>query len=142
MGKETIAAADNIGANISQAVGCQYIAGYQHGLRMARASVFATRHWLRRAYYRNLVTDRQAARIRRNLEDILQHLENGLETYKHHPENALLASPYEVDQVMHIQQAKTNGVNSKNGNRHGNGNHNGNRQVGLIEANYYDRDND
>jgi four helix bundle protein len=130
MGKEAIAAADNIGANISQAVGCQYIAGYQHGLRMARASVFATRHWLRRAYYRNLVTDRQAARIRRNLEDILHHLENGLETYKHHPENALLGTPEQIDRLTHNQQPSTNG------------NHNGNKQAGLIEVDYYDRIND
>jgi four helix bundle protein len=124
MGKETIAAADNIGANISQAVGCQYVAGYQHGLRMARGAVFTTRHWLRRAYYRNLATDRQAARIRHNLEEILRYLESGLETYKHHPVNSLLVNPAQVDRAIDNLQPRPNG------------NRNGHDQVGAIEVNY------
>ncbi|AFY71794.1 hypothetical protein Pse7367_3559 [Thalassoporum mexicanum PCC 7367] len=126
IGKEAIVAADNIGANISQAVGCQYVAGYQHGLRMARAAVFATRHWLRRAYYRNLATERQADRIKRNLEEILRHLESGLETYKHHPTNSLLVSPWQVDRSI---AQEINGFQPKT-------NRNGYDHAGAIEVEY------
>lgn len=57
VGKQIIRAADGIGANISEGSGRGTPADNRRLLRMARGSLYETRHWLRRAHQRDLLTE-------------------------------------------------------------------------------------
>ena len=57
VGKQIIRAADGIGANISEGSGRGTPADNRRFLRMARGSLYETRHWLRRAHQRDLLTE-------------------------------------------------------------------------------------
>lgn len=57
VGKQIIRSADSIGANISEGSGRGTPADNRRFLRMARGSLYETRHWLRRAHKRNLLTE-------------------------------------------------------------------------------------
>jgi four helix bundle protein len=76
IGKQMVRAADSIGANIAEGTGrgshkdnCRFV-------RMARGSLYETRHWLRRAYSRELLTSEQVDRLK-PLTDNLNPLLNG-----------------------------------------------------------------
>ena len=57
VGKQIIRSADSVGANISEGSGRGTPADNRRFLRMARGSLYETRHWLRRAHRRNLLTE-------------------------------------------------------------------------------------
>ncbi|HQZ97165.1 MAG TPA: four helix bundle protein [Pyrinomonadaceae bacterium] len=57
VGKQIIRSADGIGANISEGSGRGTPADNRRFLRMARGSLYETRHWLRRAHQRDLLTE-------------------------------------------------------------------------------------
>ena len=57
VGKQIIRSADSIGANISEGSGRGTAADNRRFLRMARGSLYETRHWLRRAHKRNLLNE-------------------------------------------------------------------------------------
>lgn len=57
LGKQLIRSADSIGANIAEGSGRGTPVDNRRFLRMARGSLYETRHWLRRAKIRNLLTD-------------------------------------------------------------------------------------
>ena len=59
IGKQVIRSADSIGANIAEGSGRGTPVDNRRFLRMARGSLYETRHWLRRAKTRNLLTDEQ-----------------------------------------------------------------------------------
>ncbi|MDQ3798346.1 MAG: four helix bundle protein [Acidobacteriota bacterium] len=59
VGKQIIRAADSIGANIAEGSGRGSNQDYRRFLRIARGSLNETRHWLRRAYKRKLLTEKQ-----------------------------------------------------------------------------------
>src|SRR5262249_29833270 len=64
VGKQIIRSADSIGANIAEGAGQGTYASNKRFVRMARGSLNETRHWLRRAYCRKLLSDRQVAELR------------------------------------------------------------------------------
>ncbi len=61
VGKQLIRAADSVGANIAEGSGRGTDPELRRFLRMARGSLYETQHWLRRAYRRRLLSDKQVS---------------------------------------------------------------------------------
>jgi four helix bundle protein len=59
VGIQIVKAADSIGANIAEGSGRGTDPELRRFLRVARGSLYETQHWLRRAYKRGLLTDKQ-----------------------------------------------------------------------------------
>ena len=59
VGIQIVKAADSVGSNIAEGSGRGTDPDLRRFLRISRGSLYETRHWLRRAYRRNLLTDEQ-----------------------------------------------------------------------------------
>ena len=59
IGKQFIRSADSIGANIAEGTGRGSFADNRRFAKIARGSLFEVKHWLRRAYRRNLLTEKK-----------------------------------------------------------------------------------
>lgn len=64
IGKQAVRAADSIGANIAEGTGKGSFQDNRRFVKVARGSLYETRHWLRRAYKRNLLTDEQISELK------------------------------------------------------------------------------
>jgi four helix bundle protein len=64
VGKQIIRSADSVGANIAEGTGRWAWKDNQRLVRTARGSLHETRHWLRRAFKRNLLSDSQIKKLR------------------------------------------------------------------------------
>jgi four helix bundle protein len=64
VGKQMIRSADSIGANIAEGHGRGSYADNRRFVRIGRGSLYETRHWLRRAYRRKLLTDEQVQKLK------------------------------------------------------------------------------
>ena len=77
VGKQMIRSADSIGANIAEGHGRGSYADNRRFVRISRGSLYETRHWLRRAYRRKLLTKEQVER----LKDLVANLGPQLNAY-------------------------------------------------------------
>ncbi|HLN98529.1 MAG TPA: four helix bundle protein [Pyrinomonadaceae bacterium] len=59
VGKQLVRAGDSIGANIAEGSGRGTDPEVRRFLRIARGSLYETQHWLRRAYRRKLLSEKQ-----------------------------------------------------------------------------------
>jgi four helix bundle protein len=57
VGKQLVRAADSVGANIAEGTGRRSFQDNRRFIRIARGSLYETRHWLRRAYRRKLLSE-------------------------------------------------------------------------------------
>jgi four helix bundle protein len=70
VGKQLIRAADSIGANIAEGCGHWSYQDNRRFVRIARGSLNETRHWLRQASRRKLLTDEQVGIVKKLLDDL------------------------------------------------------------------------
>ena len=74
MGKQWINSADSIGANIAEGTGRGSFADNKRFAKIARASLFEVRHWLRRAYKRNLVSEDEIHELQKIIDELTPRL--------------------------------------------------------------------
>ena len=70
VGTQIVRAADSIGANIAEGVGRGTYNENRRFVRIARGSLYETRHWLRRAFRRGLVTEQQVDVLKPLIRDL------------------------------------------------------------------------
>jgi four helix bundle protein len=80
VGKQMARAADGIGANIAEGTGRGSFQDNRRFVKMARGSLYETRHWLRRAYVRKLLTKAQVERIRPLVDNLSPMLNSYLQS--------------------------------------------------------------
>ena len=74
VGKQLIRAADSIGANIAEGDGRGSYQDNRRFIRIARGSLNEVKHWLRRAYKRQLLTPDQTAALKPILDELAPRL--------------------------------------------------------------------
>lgn len=74
VGRQLIRAADSVGANIAEGYGRGTRADNRRRVRIAIGSLYETKHWLRRAFRRDLLTGDQTDALRPILEKLLPML--------------------------------------------------------------------
>jgi len=74
VGKQLIRAADSIGANIAEGDGRGSFQENRRFVRIARGSLNETKHWLRRAFKRGLLTELQVEALRPLLDELAPRL--------------------------------------------------------------------
>jgi four helix bundle protein len=74
VGKQLIRASDGIGANLAEGVGRGSFRDNRRFILMARGSLNETKHWLRRAFRRGLVSEEMTCRIKPILDELAPRL--------------------------------------------------------------------
>ena len=74
VGNQIVKAADSIGANIAEGTGRGSYQDNRRFIRIARGSLYETRHWLRRAYKRKLLNDEQITKLKPIIQDLAPKL--------------------------------------------------------------------
>jgi len=74
VGKQLVRAADSIGANISEGSGRGSFQDNRRFVRIARGSLNETRHWLRRAFKRKLLDEKQVAALKPLIDELAPRL--------------------------------------------------------------------
>jgi len=70
IGKQMTRSADGVGANIAEGTGRGSFQDNRRFIRIARGSLYETRHWLRRAYRRKLLSDEQIKKLKTILNEL------------------------------------------------------------------------
>jgi four helix bundle protein len=70
VGKQLVSSADSIGANIAEGTGKGSFQDNRRFVKVARGSLYETRHWLRRAYNRKLLTDEQINKLKTIINEL------------------------------------------------------------------------
>jgi four helix bundle protein len=70
VGKQLVRAGDSIGANIAEGTGRGRFLDNQRFVRMARGSLNETKHWLRRAHRRGLLTTVQTGMLKPMIDEL------------------------------------------------------------------------
>jgi four helix bundle protein len=74
VGKQLIKAADSIGANIAEGTGRGSYADNRRFARIARGSLFEVKHWLRRAYRRDLLSENEVSKLQNLINELTPKL--------------------------------------------------------------------
>ncbi|HXD30253.1 MAG TPA: four helix bundle protein [Pyrinomonadaceae bacterium] len=74
VGKQLVRCTDGIGANIAEGTGRGTIEDNRRFVRMARGSLYETKHWLRRAFKRKLLTKVQINELKPVIDEIVPTL--------------------------------------------------------------------
>ncbi len=70
VGRQMVRAADSIGANIAEGVGRGSFQDNRRFVKIGRGSLNETRHWLRRAYRRRLISQKQVSSLRPIVDEL------------------------------------------------------------------------
>ena len=74
MGQQIVDAADSVGANIAEGTGRGSLQDNRRFVKIARGSLYETKHWLRRAYKRRLLTDQEVCDLKPVIDELLPTL--------------------------------------------------------------------
>src|SRR6185369_13283814 len=74
IGQQIVDAADGVGANIAEGSGRGSLQDNRRFVKIARGSLYETKHWLRRAYKRKLLTDQEVTDLRPLIDELLPTL--------------------------------------------------------------------
>ena len=74
IGKQLINSADSIGANIAEGTGRGSFADNRRFARIARGSLFEVKHWLRRSYKRELLTEHEIDKLQELIKELTPKL--------------------------------------------------------------------
>ncbi len=74
VGRQMIRAADSVGANIAEGTGRGSFQDNRRFVRNARGSLYETRHWLRRAHQRHLLTAESVSLIKPLIDNLAPRL--------------------------------------------------------------------
>ena len=74
LGYQLVKSADSIGANLAEGFGRFHFAENRQFARISRGSLYETRHWLRRAYKRNLLKEEEVKELRQLLDELAPRL--------------------------------------------------------------------
>ncbi len=77
IGKQLVNSADSIGANLAEGYGRGSHADNRRFAKISRGSLFEVKHWLRRAYKRNLLKEEEIS----NLQELIEELTPKLSAY-------------------------------------------------------------
>jgi four helix bundle protein len=89
VGKQIVRSADSIGANIAEGVGRWGLQDQIRFIYIARGSVNETKHWLRRAFKRQLLSAEQVNSIKPILEELAPKLNAYANSLKKRKESKL-----------------------------------------------------
>jgi four helix bundle protein len=70
VGKQMIRSADSIGANIAEGHGRGSYNDNRRLVRISRGSLYETRHWLRRAFRRKLLSEEQTQKLKKIVDNL------------------------------------------------------------------------
>ena len=70
IGKQLVRACDSVGANIAEGSGRRAFQDNRRFVRIARASLYETKHWLRRAHQRKLLTQEQVDALKPPVDEL------------------------------------------------------------------------
>lgn len=74
IGKQIVTAADGVGSNIAEGSGRGSAKDNRRFIKIARGSLYETKHWLRRSYKRKLLTDSDVNDLRPIIDELLPTL--------------------------------------------------------------------
>jgi len=74
VGKQLVKAADSVGANIAEGTGRGTYVDNRRFVKIARGSLNETKHWLRRAFKRRLLSDSEVNRLKRIMDELAPKL--------------------------------------------------------------------
>jgi len=74
LGKQIVNASDSIGANIAEGSGKGSLLDFKRYCMISRGSLYETKHFLRRAYKRKLLKEKEIKRIKTILDELLPKL--------------------------------------------------------------------
>jgi four helix bundle protein len=74
IGQQIVDAADGVGANIAEGSGRGSLQDNRRFVKIARGSLYETKHWLRRAYKRRLLTSQEISDLKPMIEELLPTL--------------------------------------------------------------------
>jgi four helix bundle protein len=74
VGQQLVEAVDGVGANIAEGTGRGSLQDNRRFVKIARGSLYETKHWLRRAYKRNLLTNEEVSDLKPLIDELLPSL--------------------------------------------------------------------
>jgi four helix bundle protein len=74
VGKQLINSADSICANIAEGTGRESYADNRRFARIARGSLFEVKHWLRRAFRRELLNEEEVSKLQNLINELTPKL--------------------------------------------------------------------
>jgi four helix bundle protein len=86
VGRQMVRAKDSVGANIADGSGRRSFQDNRRFVRIARGSLNETKHWLRRAYRRGLLSAEDVRRIRPIIDELAPKLNAYLQSIGSMPE--------------------------------------------------------